>query len=265
MQLPPTPCRLSIGMVACVFRSIEILSIARHSGFDFLVVDMEHGAVSLSDAATLCVAGREAGFPVHVRVPGARCDDLSRVVDCGASGLIVPHLDTVEEARHVVERVRFAPSGARSIPPPISLSGFRPLEPRELVARFKNELEVAVMIESEAGLMAVNSIAAVDGIDAILVGANDLAQSLGCLGDLAHPRVQEAFRTVSTAAADHGRHFGVMGVPPDLLRSHALALSATRIVVTNDINLIFEAAAASVEATRALFSAVPAQKAEGGI
>src|SRR5215207_5824664 len=109
MQLPRAPSRLSLGMAACVFRSIEILSIARHAGFDFLVVDMEHGAVSLSDAAMLCIAGREAGYPVHVRVPGARCDDLSRIVDCGASGLIVPHLDAVEEARHVVGRVRFAP------------------------------------------------------------------------------------------------------------------------------------------------------------
>ena len=239
-----------LGLAACVFRSVEILSVARHAGFDFLVADMEHGAVSLADAAALCVMGLEAGYPVHVRVPGARCDDLSRVVDCGAAGLIVPHLDSVDEARHVVARVRFPPLGSRSIPPPVAISGFRPLPPRELVTQAEAALDVAVMIESKAGLAAVRDIAAIDGIDAILIGANDLAQSLGHLGDLAHPDMQAAFRTIAAAAADHGRAFGVMGVPPALMRSHALDLGASRIVVTNDINLIFDAATATVAATR---------------
>jgi 2-keto-3-deoxy-L-rhamnonate aldolase RhmA len=241
-----------LGLAACVFRSVEILSVARHAGFDFLVVDMEHGPVSLADAANLCVTGREAGYPVHIRVPGARCDDLSRVVDCGAAGLIVPHVGSVDEARHIVSRVRFPPIGDRSIPPPIALTGFRPLPPRDLVARCEDTLEVAVMIESAAGLAAVRDIAAIDGIDTILIGANDLAQSLGHLGDLAHRDMLAAVRTIARAAADHGRHFGVMGVPPDLLRSHALELGASRIVVTNDINLIFDAASASVAATRDL-------------
>jgi 2-keto-3-deoxy-L-rhamnonate aldolase RhmA len=241
-----------LGLAACVFRSVEILSVARHAGFDFLVADMEHGPLSLADAANLCVTGREAGYPVHVRVPGARCDDLSRVVDCGAAGLIVPHVGSVDEARHIVSRVRFPPIGDRSIPPPIALTGFRPLPPRDLVARCEDALEVAVMIESAAGLAAARDIAAIDGIDTILVGANDLAQSLGRLGDLAHPDMLVAFRTAARAAADHGRHFGVMGVPPGLLRSHALELGASRIVVTNDINLIFDAASASVAATRDL-------------
>jgi 2-keto-3-deoxy-L-rhamnonate aldolase RhmA len=250
-------------MAACVFRSVEILSVARHAGFDFLVADMEHGALSLADAATLCVTGREAGYPVHVRVPGARCDDLSRVVDCGAAGLIVPHLDSVEEARHIVSRVRFPPLGARSIPPPVAVAGFRPLPPRELVARSEAALDVAVMIESEEGLAAVSGIAAIDGIDTILIGANDLAQSLGYLGDLDHPHMRAAFVRVAQAARDHGRAFGVMGVPPDLLRSHALNLGAHWMVLTNDINLIFEAAQTCVTTTRDLLRTIDSKHIEG--
>ena len=65
---------LRIGLAACVFRSVEMLSVARHSGFDFLVADMEHGAMSLGEAAALCVAGIEAGYPVQVRVPGPTSD-----------------------------------------------------------------------------------------------------------------------------------------------------------------------------------------------
>lgn len=247
-----------LGMAVCVFRSVEILPVARHAGFDFLVADMEHGALSLADAAALAVIGRECGFPVHVRVPGARCDDLSRVADCGAAGLIVPHLDSVEEARHVVARLRFPPLGARSIPPPIAVTGFRPVTPVELVARCcETPLELALMIESEAGLAAVDDIAAVAGIDTILIGANDLAQALGHLGDLGHPRMLAAFRSIAQAASRHGRSFGVMGVPPQLLCSHALDLGAGRIVVTNEINLLFDAARASVAATRALLAASP--------
>jgi 4-hydroxy-2-oxoheptanedioate aldolase len=247
-----------LGLAACVFRSFEILSVARHSGFDFLVADMEHGALSLADAAALSVMGRECGYPVHVRVPGAKCDDLSRVADCGAAGLIVPHLGSVEEARHVVARLRFPPFGARSIPPPIAATGFRPLRPGELVARCcETPMELAVMIESEAGLASVDEIAAVDGIDTILIGANDLAQSLGHLGDLGNENMHAAFRRIAQVASAHGRAFGVMGIPTRLLRSHALDLGASRVVVTNEINLLFDAAQACVATTRALLTASP--------
>lgn len=243
---------LSIGMAACVFRSVEILAVARQAGFDFLVADMEHGAISIGEVATLCVAGREAGFPVHVRVPGAGSEYLTRVVDCGAHGIIVPHVDTASTARSIIDKVRFAPVGHRSIPSPIAITGFRPVPVTSLVEQAQAALKVTVMIESADGLAEVSRIAAVPGIDSVMVGPNDLAESLGRRGDIDHPDVIRAFGKIASAAANAGKEFAVIGLPVERLQSHALAFEAGMAVVANEINLLFDAAAARVVEIRTL-------------
>jgi 4-hydroxy-2-oxoheptanedioate aldolase len=231
------------GMAACVFRSVEILSVARHAGFDFLLADMEHGAMSLGEAATLCVAGLEADYPVRVRVPGPRSEFLSRVADCGARGIVVPHVSHEDDARHVVERLRFAPVGRRSIPSPIAATGFRPVPGAEFAERCATSTEVAVMIESAEALARVEAIAAVEGVDTVMIGTNDLASSLGRLGRIDHPEVAAAFERIADAAKSAGRRFGVMGLPEAALETHAYRLGADEIVACNEINLLFEAAA----------------------
>lgn len=243
---------MAIGLAACVFRSVEMVSVARHCGFDFLVADMEHGAMSIGEAATLCVAGTEADFPVYVRVAGSQSEYLTRAIDCGAGGLIVPHVDTAEEARGIVKKVRFQPRGRRSIPSPIAIAGFRPLPVSSLVERSEAALKVVVMIECAEGLAAAGDIAAVDGIDTIMVGANDLAQSLGRSGEVGHPEVRGAFRSIAAAAASHGKKFGVIGLPASLMQTHAIELDAAIAVVANEINLMFDAGVACVMEMRAL-------------
>jgi 4-hydroxy-2-oxoheptanedioate aldolase len=243
---------LRIGLAACVFRSVEMLAVARHAGFDFLVADMEHGAMSLGEAAALCVAGIEAGYPVQVRVPGPHSDYLTRAVDCGARGLIVPHIDSAEIARHVVAKVRFPPRGHRSLPSPLAVAGFRPMPAPQLMERAEPLLEVLVMIESREGLAAAREIAAIDGIDGLVIGTNDLAQSLGLTGRLGHPDLLAAFAGIAAAAAGVGKVFGVMGLTPGMMRTHGTDLGASWLVATNDINLLIEAGSACVAQTRAL-------------
>jgi len=232
---------MRIGLAACVLRSIEILPIARHAGFDFLLVDMEHGAFSLGEAAALCVAGREAGFPVHVRAPGARSELLSRIVESGAAALVVPHVDSAEEARFVVERVRFAPRGARSVPPPVGATGFRPMPAAALVDLAERGLEVLVMIESARGLATVDEIAAVAGVDGLVVGMNDLADSLGLLDRPGAPELAAAVSEIACAAARRGLRFGAMGMSEATVRTQAAGLGTDWLVAANDVNLLFDA------------------------
>jgi 2-keto-3-deoxy-L-rhamnonate aldolase RhmA len=174
------------------------------------------------------------------------------VADCGAAGIIVPHVDTVDEARHIVAALRFAPQGKRSIPSPIALTGFRPVPARELVALSEHALEITVMIESTEAMACLDDIAAVDSIDGLMVGTNDLVASMGLIGQPEHADVCTAFATIAATARDHGRDFSVIGLPTQLLQSHALSLGAGLVVVTNDINLLFEAGEARVRNVRAL-------------
>lgn len=242
----------TIGLAACVFRSPEILTVARAAGFDFLMVDMEHGSASLAEVANLCLVGQEAKFPVHVRVPSAGSNDLTRVADCGASGIIVPHVDDAETARAIVDRLRFPPLGRRSIPSPVLVTGFRPVPVAELVCASEKALRITAMIESAEGLADVEAIAATPGIDAIMVGPNDLAQSLGRSGDIDHPEVRQAFDTIARATLAAGKTFAVIGLPLDRVRSHALDLGATMVVAANEINLLFDAAAERLDRMRDL-------------
>lgn len=241
---------VELGMAACVFRSVEILPVARHAGFDFLVADMEHSAMSLGEAATLCVAGRMAGFPVYVRVPKASSDHLTRAADCGARAIIVPHVDGLAEARGIVDKLRFPPKGNRSLPSPIAAASFWPVPAADLISASEEGFRIFAMIESAEALAAVENIAAVDGLDGVLIGSQDLAQSLGHTGNLTHTKVTAAFSRIATAARENGKVFGVMGVPPALLESHALSLGARLIVVTNEINLLAEAAMECATRTR---------------
>lgn len=239
-----------LGLAACVFRSVEVLPLARSCGFDFLLADMEHGPMSLGEAAALCTAGHAAGYPVHVRAPGPGSDLLSRIVDCGAAGLVVPHVDTVAQARAVVDRVRFAPRGARSVPSPLVRDGFRPRPAAETIAEADAGVTVLAMIESAEGLAAAPAIAAVPGIDGLVVGVNDLTQSLGVVGQPEHPDIHAACGRVASAAADAGGIWGAMGLPERLIEGHARAFGAGWLVATNEINLLFEAGRACVDRLR---------------
>ena len=240
-----------IGLGACVLHSIEMLSIARHSGFDFLVLDMEHTHATLEEVAVMSIAGLECGFPVHIRVPHCRSEAITRAVDCGAHTLIVPHVDSVADAVSIVDRVRFPPVGNRSIPSPIAVTGFRPVPVADLMRRSEAHLKITVMIESKEALADVAGIAAVKGVDTLMIGTNDLAASLGYTGLLTHPEVKAAFATIARAAHANGKNFSVIGLPQGMIGSHAIANGATEIVVTNEINLLFDASVLCVSNARA--------------
>lgn len=231
-----------IGLAACVMGLPEMVPVARGAGYDFLLVDMEHGRITVDALSGICVAGLQSDFPVMARVTGPGSPDLARVLDCGARGVVVPHIDTVDQARTIASACRFPPLGARAIPGPVALMNFSPAPPADLIAASEAQVEVIAMIESNEGLASARDIAAVPGLTGLVIGANDLAAALGHVGDVAHPAVHQAFADIAGAAADAGIGFGAMGLPAELLKSHALNLDATLIVATNEINLLVDGA-----------------------
>jgi len=237
-----------IGIAFCILGRPEAVLLARGAGFDFAVVDMEHGPLGMDALGQVATAGLAANFPVWARVGGPRSGDLARVFDCGATGLIVPHVDSVAEAREIVRACRFAPLGGRSIPGPIPTLDYALLSALDFCDQADRAVSIAAMIESAAGLEAVDEIAAVDGIDMLVIGTNDLADGLGLRGQVEHATVLAAFGRIAGAAARHGKEFGVMGLPPHLIASHAPG--ATLIVATNDTNLLVGGGAQEVARLR---------------
>ncbi|UOM35371.1 HpcH/HpaI aldolase/citrate lyase family protein [Acuticoccus sp. I52.16.1] len=250
----------AIGLAVCVLATPDAAAITRQCGYDFLVVDMEHGRITVDAMASICVAGLMGGFPVYVRVTGPTSPDVARVLDCGATGVIVPHVDTLADAETIVKKTRFAPVGERALPGAVALFGFRPVEVATMVAHSERTTRVIAMIESRSGLEAAPAIAALEGVDALMIGSNDLASALGRMGEIDHPDVAAGFRAVAAAARGAGKMFATMGLPEALIGSHARDLGADMIVATNEINLIADTGTEVLKRVRGL-TAVPASDA----
>lgn len=249
----------AIGLATCVLGTPEAAAVTRRCGFDFLIVDMEHSRITIDEAAGICVAGLLGNLPVYVRVTGPASPDLARVLDCGATGVIVPHVDTLAQAQEIVRLTRFPPTGERALPGAIAPFGFEPVDVHTMVRESERRTRVIAMIESRAGLEAAAAIAALDGIDALMIGSNDFAAALGRMGKLDHPDVLAAFRIIAEAAHRAGKLFGAMGLPEALIRSHAHDLDADMLVATNEINLIADGGRDLLQRIRAV---IPAQDAE---
>jgi 4-hydroxy-2-oxoheptanedioate aldolase len=207
-------CFLNLG-------SALTAEIVGRAGFDFVVIDLEHGSGNEADVLPQLQALEATGAGVIVRVESHARQRAHRVLDLGAEGIMFPRVDSPAEAASAVAGLRYPPEGVRGVAIANRACGFGTTH-REYMAAADALLGV-VQIESEAALSAVDAIAAVDGADVLFVGPLDLTQSLGIFGQFDHPRYAAALDAVSAAARRHGKSLGVLtGRPEDFDRYHAL-------------------------------------------
>jgi 4-hydroxy-2-oxoheptanedioate aldolase len=231
------------SMTVRLVRTVDIASIAYTAGFDSVYIDMEHSSFSLEAAGQICMACNHLGITPLVRVPGLDPSFIARVMDSGAMGIIVPGVESADEARALVRAVKHAPLGGRSLAGAAPQLNYRTLPPDQVVRELDQASMVVAMIESQAGLDAVEDIAAVDGVDMLLVGANDLSVALGIAGQMDHPKVHDAYLRVIKACQANGKSIGIGGLGgwPDLIRQY-LDLGAGYVSTGNDISFLSVAA-----------------------
>ena len=188
----------------------EILS---SSGYEWIAVDLEHGDISLEDFTSLA-RGMGTGGPVpFARVRQNDPADISGALDRGAMGVIVPRIESAEQARAAVQSARFPPIGRRGF-------GFARMNSygRDFAAYAESANEsvaVVVMIETRRGVENAGAILAVDGVDGVFIGPYDISGSYGVTGDMQAPVVREACATVVTACQEAGKAAGLHVVSPD--------------------------------------------------
>jgi 4-hydroxy-2-oxoheptanedioate aldolase len=232
------------SMTVRLVRTVDIASIAYTAGFDSVYIDLEHSSFPLEAAGQICLACNHLGVTPLVRVPGLDATLIARVMDIGAMGIIVPGVQSADEARAAVDAVKHAPLGKRSLAGAAPQLHYRPLPPDQVVRELDQASMVVAMIESQTGLDAADAIAAVDGVDMLLVGANDLSVELGIAGKMDDPRVHAAFLHVIEACKSHGKAVGIggLGAWPDLIRQYQ-QLGAGYVSTGNDISFLSAAAA----------------------
>lgn len=244
----------SIVLALRMARTIDVVGMVAASGHDAFYVDMQHNSMSVDDVSALCTAGIYAGITPLVRVPGADEGLCARLLDGGAMGIIVPDVTSAAQAQAVSSWCRFPPFGVRSAGSPLALARHRSLSAAELAPIANAETLVFAMLESQAGLDAAEAIAAVDGIDALFVGSNDLTAALGVPGEFAHPRMREAFAHAIAAASRHAKHLLVGGIADlEIFKTYVAMGAAPCQFAGTDSGLLAAAAAARVAAFRATF------------
>lgn len=244
------------GLVLCLAlmnaRTPDVPAIAAACGYDAVYVDLEHTSTSLETASMLCASALAAGISGLVRVPSQDPSVIARVLDNGAIGVIVPHVNSRNEATAVVDAARFPPLGHRSISGPNAVSGYHPLSAAELTGVLERKTVVAVMIETPQAVEAADAIAAVEGVDMILIGPSDLTAEMGIHADYENVHFHYAVESVAAACRAHGVALGIAGIKSVDLLKRFTDLGLRFISAGTDVGMMTEAATTRASALREL-------------
>jgi 2-keto-3-deoxy-L-rhamnonate aldolase RhmA len=201
----------ALGMSVRLGRSGDIARIAKSTGHDFIFIDMQHSLFSLETVGHIAQTALGCGISPLARVLGVDDPATPLLLDSGVTGIVFPDVGTVAQARRAVERAKFPPLGKRSVAGGYPQFDYRPVPVADAVAALNEAALVVCMIETVEGLNNVDAIAAVDGVDVIHVGANDLLTAMGKPGKFGDPEIMAAIDHVIAAALAHGKFAGVGG------------------------------------------------------
>ncbi|MHC4510632.1 MAG: HpcH/HpaI aldolase family protein [Planctomycetota bacterium] len=208
-------CWLNLGSSI----TAEIVGMA---GFDWVLIDLEHGSGTDGDVLHQLQALEHTPAAPVVRVESYERQRFHRILDLGAAGIMCPRINNPEEAHRAADAMRYQPEGLRGVAQMVRATNFG-ADSKDYLASSKDTLVGIVQVESKEVLEHLDEIAAIDGVDLLFVGPSDLSMALGIFGQLDHPRFIDALKTASTAAKKAGKATGVlMRSPEEFTKYHDL-------------------------------------------
>ncbi|WP_421989826.1 HpcH/HpaI aldolase family protein [Roseococcus sp.] len=244
--------KLSIGMGVHHLRGSAVGALGAAAGFDWLFIDLEHNAMSVEGAAQISMAALNQGCTPIVRCCKDALFEGGRCLDNGAMGVVVPHVDTADEARAIVQAYRFPPLGQRSWGGPPILYGFAAPEMTTAQREINEEILVVCMLESEQSIDNCEAMAAVEGVDVLLFGTGDLSADMGIFGQVGHPRIRAAYEKVAAACKKHGKVMGMGGVYDEVVARDYIAMGARFVLGGSDHSFLMSGASARAKFLRGL-------------
>jgi 2-keto-3-deoxy-L-rhamnonate aldolase RhmA len=238
-----------------ISRLPHVVHMAAANGFDSIYVDMEHSAIGLDDVSTLSLAAAGVGVVPLVRVPSHDPYYIGRVLEGGAAGIIAPHVDSAADARNVVDASLFPPLGKRALAGAGVAFGYTQRSVEDVQHDLNANTIVIAMVESTTAIANADEIAAVEGIDLLLVGTGDLTEELGIAGQHRHPLITAAYDRVADACRRHGKWLGVAGIKgQSTVLAELYRLGARFVSARNDESLLIAAVREESANLRGLFA-----------
>jgi len=189
----------------------EIFALA---GFDLTIIDLEHGTINLETAESMMRASHSRGAAPFARVLANRPELISAALNIGAAGILVPHVDSPDEARAVVQAARFGPQGARGLCPFVRSADYSSAKGPAYYADANAAVIVGVLIEGSSAYETIDEFFEIDGLDLVMIAPYDLSQSLGVAGDIYHPSVIAVVEDICTRARTTGKIVGMFAEEP---------------------------------------------------
>jgi 2-keto-3-deoxy-L-rhamnonate aldolase RhmA len=220
-----------IGLMIFEYGTTGIARMCRTAGADFVLYDMEHSGWTPETLKVLLETARAAGITPFVRVRDSQRSSVSLLLDLGALGLMIPMVESADQARRIVDYARYAPAGSRGV----AVYHADDIEPEGLpatLAKANREIVLMAQIETVAGVEQVEEIAAVDGIDLLWIGHFDLTTSLGTPGAFWNDAHTAAVERVMRAAAAAGKPVGSLA--NDVADARRLLAMGFRVILLGD-------------------------------
>jgi 2-keto-3-deoxy-L-rhamnonate aldolase RhmA len=224
-------------------RTADIARIARSSGHHAIWVDIEHSTMPIDTAALICAAALDIGLASFARVPEREHGLIGRLLDGGVLGIIAPRVETAEEAQEIVAACRFPPLGHRSAVAALPHLDFRKMPAEEFNRTLNHATVVKILLESPRGIENAAAIAALEGVDMVGVGTNDLTAEMGLAGQFRHPEVRRAHESAILACRRAQKPLAIGGIGDFAYAVELIRLGAAPFMFTGiDTDLLVGAA-----------------------
>lgn len=231
----------------CVLPGAGAVNVLTAAGFDFVIIDMEHGPFGYSEVEDMVRAAESEGRNALVRVPCLDESAILRALETGAHGVVVPQISTADEARAAVSACKYHPEGTRGLSPYTRSGGYTANDNHDLTSRENARVLVTLLVEGVEGLANLDEIVAVPGVDAVYLGIYDLSQSVGRPGQVEHPDVLRAIADNVGRIRGAGVAAGCLVQCTDHVRTYA-RLGVRFFAWQADCSLLYEASRAAVDA-----------------
>jgi 4-hydroxy-2-oxoheptanedioate aldolase len=224
-------------------RTADIARIARSSGHHAIWVDIEHSTMPIDTAALICAAALGLGLAPFARVPEREHGLIGRLLDGGVLGIIAPRVETAEEAQEIVAACRFPPLGHRSAVAALPHLDFRKMPAEEFNRTLNHATVVKILLESPRGIDNAAAIAALEGVDMVGIGTNDLTAEMGLAGQFRHPEVRRAHESAILACRRAQKPLAIGGIGDFAYAVELIRLGAAPFMFTGiDTDLLVGAA-----------------------